>query len=130
MVSCLKTLSKCFVRFHSQQGRDSIASHCGHNKLDPSHITTDIKLLSEEQRLLVKHSNNVSLNSSATSSLLNEMDKDGIKFKKSQISYLTRRERHALQNLDHNASSADSLIEMFKERKNVNYMSVTYDPQS
>ena len=100
--------------FSSTARRDSVGNHCGHIKLDPSHITTDIKLLSEEQHLLVKHSNNVSLNSSATTLLLNEMDEDGLKFKTSQISYLTRCERDALQTLDYNASTADNLISMFK----------------
>ena len=57
------------------------------------------------------------------------MDEDDLKFKRSQISYLTRRERDALQNLDHNASSANNLITMFKARKNVNYILVTYDPE-
>ena len=49
-------------------------------------------------------------------------------FKDNQIQYLRKKEREELSNLTSAASSADTLIESFENRKDVNYLYVTYHP--
>ena len=49
-------------------------------------------------------------------------------FKDSQIKALQKKAREEMSALNHEASSADRLIESFEQRKDVNYLYVTYRP--
>jgi len=95
-----------------------------------SQLHVPISLMTDEERELARQCAQLSFTPSSSAALANVRNGLGldITWKESQIAYLTNKEKQIVSKLDCNASSAEKLIESFNERKDVNYLYVTFSP--
>ena len=110
---------------NTKGSRKSLCSmHCGHFKLHPTDIHTNLSLLSKPELDLAKKCSQICLTSSITAELLNIRNYLGINnsWTRHQIYYKTNK----CTQLENDASSAENLIATFKNRTDTNYLYITY----
>ena len=105
--------------------------HTNHLCLKSEHLHAELQLLSTDQHTIAKQCSQLCFSASSTTALINMRQKLGMPtmgFKENQIQYVRKKAREELSSLTSDASSADTLIESFDKRKDVNYLYVTYHP--
>ena len=116
-------LNVFYLSFLANKGR-----HSGHWRVDPGDLTVWTRNMTIAQKQLAAQCNQISFGVDSTTALINIQDELGIRYSDEQIRFLNNQENEKLSNLSTDASSADKLIEAFKRRTDVAFMTVTYLP--
>ena len=102
--------------------------HTGHWQLQPAELTISISKMTEEEKELVMQCGQINFSSYASANLINVWNVFGLSFDNEQIRYLNKKEQDKVRGLTEDGSTADNLIESFKRRDDVAFLTVTYSP--
>ena len=136
LCQCRINISLCEVtdqwKIHnSKASKRSIQSyHTGHFKMLPAHIHTNISLLPEKEIEIAKQCSQLNLTSTTMASLISIQNALGIDntWNRHQIFYKSRQLKEVNAPTS-NDTSASKLIALFENRKDTNYLYVTFKPE-
>jgi len=95
---------------------NGVCCHRNHHKFPVKDIHAPLQLMSEDEKRLVKDCSQLYLPRATAAELISIRSTSKLNWKKSQLDYLSSKERQAVHGLSADASSADKLIASFKKR--------------
>lgn len=109
----------------------TLGLHQGHFSLQSSDLRVSLKCMTEKERQLGKECSQLHFSPTSSAALLSLRDElgVGIQWNSKQVAYLNRKENDLLLTMTEKGagiSCADKLIDCFKKRNDVIFLSVTY----